>query len=383
MLPSSHVSAYLATLRLPTYEATPYLQVINPATGRVIAEHWKVQDGSLTLDRTQRIKRSGSVTLYDPSHELDVDTDDPFDGVLTEDRHARLMLRIKSPLLPAEGIDLPLHTGVVSNPQRKGAALSVELRGKECLWPTASWVAREWAGNTLKSDLIREILINIIGEPTVVIPRQDDRLPKKGLTLARGEDLGKLLGDLTAGMGMEIIYRADGVPVLREPPDDPAFVVEDGEGGTLVEAPSVSTKTSDVFNAVRVSGAKSAGRGEVGKKQIVAERVAPRDHPLSPWNLGQGEQPRYLAMFVDDTNIRTFVEAGRVADRELREGLLNEISVTASVKPLWHVEPGDLIAWEAASLTAETRPAQMSLSLRGPMSIGSIARQKPKNQIRR
>lgn len=325
-------------------------------------------DGQVNLDATAETSRAATITLDDPNHQLALDGRSPLAGGVFVDRLLVCNYGVFIPELGAGGkwIDVPVFRGPITGLSRDGTTLNLACLGKEHLAKGAAWTSMTFGKGHDTVRAIKAILRERVGEDTFDFPDHGGRLADK-LSLGRTTSCWETCLRLAGSIGMRLYYDGAGVCVLRDPPDDISWTFKDGDGGSLLSTPTVSYDVSTLANTVLVHGKKNKG-----KPRITARAIAPRNHPLSPWNIGYKGQPRYLVAEEENDHLRTTGAAQQVANRTLDTLLDEAVEVAFDALPIPHLDPGDLIRVNSTIGTFSIRLRQASIPLNhtGVMSVG-------------
>lgn len=321
----------------------------------------RVLDGEVVVDHNAEVTRSLTLSLLDPNHTLNFDTDSPDDGALFADRMLQVIYSVRVEGL-TERVNVPVFTGPVTKLDRKGDVVDVEAQGKEALAMGAMWRPITLKKGMRKTTAIRTILEDRAGET-----RFDfldlDQLRNPGLPKARSYDRWTTPWEaaqrLARSMDLQLFYDGRGVATLRHLPRKPVYTFNDGTGGEILSDVAISNTMGDVINTVVVVGAKPKG----AKEHVGAVVVADKSHPLSPWRLGRNGVPRHLVYRVSDTSIRTHERAKAKADRILKDRLLSTVDVTLDVLPIPHLDPGDIVRVVSGDIDVHFRLRQFTIPL--------------------
>lgn len=336
----------------------------------------RLLDGQVLVDMDADVTRVASLSLLDPDHTLNFDTDSPDDGAMFLDRMLRITYRVR---IDGGWVDVPLFLGPVTKLDRAGDVVEVEAQGKEALAMAAAWRPFTVAKGTPKVVAIRRIMRERAGESEFSLPDLRAKLPES-VSLGRYSDPWAAARRIASSMDRQLFYTGDGRLELRRWPERPVWTFRGGTGGDVVSGVSVSHNAERVRNTVVVTGGKPKGR----KDRVRAQAVAPPGHALSPQRLGrtngQGEfVPRHLVERVEDDAIRSRSEANTKARRMLADLLREEVSVMFDVLPIPHLDAGDLVRAEADGIAVDFRLRQFSIPLGAGdagMSVGYLRKTK-------
>lgn len=359
---------YRMTLR-ETHSKRVSVGVLNLAGESVARVGHRVIDGQVNIDASGDVDRACTVTFYDPTHALNFDSDNPDDGAMYADRMLRVFVSLNGPRLD-ERVSVPVFTGPIVSFARDGSLVTVEAQGKELFGLSAAWRPMTIPKGTKKTDAIRMILEERMGETNLAIPDLKSRLPRP-VVIGRKQQPWKVAQRIARSMNRQLFYDGSGTARLRVRPQRPLWTFSGGAEfarPTMTSELSVDADLHDVRNTIWVKGGKPKG----AKRPVTARAVAPRSHPLSPWRLGRDNAPRFLLEEVNNDDIRSVQEAQRLADRVLRDRLRQMVEVTFDALPVYHLDPGDLcrVQTKAGALEFRLNQASIPLGIGGDMSVG-------------
>lgn len=320
-----------------------------------------VLDGQVTVNYDADVTRALNLSVLDPSHTLNFDTESPDEGALFADR----MIRVHYSVLVEEldrRVSVPVFHGPVTKLARSGDVVEIEGQGKESLAMGAIWKPLVLRKGMEKGHAIRVLLRDRAGENHFSIPHLDyDRLPKTR-NLDRYAEAWPMAQRLARSMDRHLFYDGGGRAVLRRLPERPVYTFRTGTGGDIVSDVQVDYLLDDIKNTVVVLGKKN------GKDRVRAQAVAWPKHPLSPRRLGRknarGEFiPRHLVEVIEDESIRSNWQARRKAKRVLRDRLRQTVNITLDSLPIPHLEPGDLVRTTTDDISVEFRLKEFTIPL--------------------
>lgn len=320
-----------------------------------------------------RQSTASRLRLWDPKRELRFDTTRPLDGQLFFNRMIQLIYSVRTSF---GWVEAPVFTGPIVAAYREGPFISVECLGKEHLARSSSYTARTFKKNRRKVEVIRELL-ELTGETSEYMnfPVTNHRLPND-MVLVGEDNIWEKAIYLAQSMGMFLYYDTRGIAQLKKPLANVVFTFRDqvnalpSVGPNVLSEPQPRFETDNIRNVVRVIG----GPKVQGKPTPTATIWAPSGHPLSPWSLGRGEEPRILMDIIEDRDIRTAEEATKVATKALEQHLRKFVHVSFDALPVPFLEPWDICAVQTEGIIIPFfRLTEYSFPLRfsGQMSIGS------------
>jgi hypothetical protein len=337
----------------------------------------RLMGGQVNIDITASTTRSATLDLRDPENRLKLDDNAPSDGSLFFTKMFRIIF-VVSPPDNSVHYSVPIFTGPISKVTRSGPIVSVECQGKESLS-----FATIWAGRTLKKGIKKtEAILKVMGwtgETRFNFTPKDSRIGGSGISAARTRKFTFwALAKMIAGsMNLQLFYDGRGVLRLRRIPAHSVYTFEDD--GVMVTIPQVNYEVNDEFcNAVEIIGGKPKG----SKKKVKYRLVAPRHHPLSPWNIGRNGTPRFVPKIIEDDSIKSHKIARARARRELQNALLESVEVTFDSLPVPMLEELDNCRYRSSDAHGTFRLKQMSIPLTvdATSSIGYLKNVKPRIQ---
>ena len=342
--------------------------------------------GSVDIDAEAEVTRSLKLSLLDADRNLNLDKDNPNQGAMYLDRMIQVHYGVGR-LDGAKWYDIPVFTGPITKVDRDGVVVNVECKGKESLAKDAPWKAKSF-GKMLRTTLVRRIL-QMAGETRF---RFDTSGSKTGSQTAvkKKHNPFDVAKKVAAGSNLQLFYDGLGRARLRRKPSRAVFVFNETN---VIDMPQVGYTMENVVNAVEVKGEKKppSSKNQKDKKKKEKDRkftvrvVADRNHPLSPWSLQRGGTPRYIPLFIEDTNIRTKAEASQVAKRELARGLIESIDASFVAFPNPLLEEGDLYSINLPTYAASATVKKITLPLHPGqgMSVGYTRRVRPSRLARK
>lgn len=334
-----------------------------------------LSDGQVDLDAAGDVTRTLNLTLWDPKHTLNLDSNSPDDGAMFMDR----MIRVIYVVSPPDGsvfYSCPIFTGPITKVDRATGFITVEASGKDHLAYVSVWDPTTYKKGTKKTSVARDVLGDI-GETKMRIPSSTATLAKD---LGYGHDSvpWKTAKSVLRSMGRQLFYDALGYAVGESRSNRSVFTFGERH---IVNEPQIGYQIEELVNAVKVIGGKPKG----AKKKVQVTLVADRKHPLSPWSLGRNGKPRYLMDLIEDESIKTIAEAREVAKSRLDRGLLEGIEVSFDSLVVPHLEVNDVFRVYVNGAAVQARYRTASIPLMSSVgSVGYIKNLRPnKRSIRR
>ena len=366
-LSAAQTDAFIQTLR-STYTKKIHVRSLT-RTGTVVADlssHF--QDGQVQVDGSADITRATAVTLFDPDRKIGFDIETYQGGALDWTHDLEVKYEVNSPLL-SEAVTIPVHRGPVISLHRDGNQVQAGAAGRE--WFLGFTLARAvtYRRGAKITDVIRNFLIDHIGETRVVIPDLPQKLHTNVTFDTDNPPLAKLRS-LAQAVNRQFYYDGSGTARLRILPNQPQWSFMAGPGVASADiTSSVQTDATldGVKNRVIVRGAPAHGK----VPQVVYMAIAPASHPLSPGRLGAGKAPMYLTEIIDNPHIRTVADAKAVAETELANYLRLAVEVDFNSIPIPHFDPDDLIHVFDGYVAGTHRLTKFTLPLgNGEMTVG-------------
>lgn len=361
---------------------------------------WRLLGGAVNVDANAEVSRTATVELLDPHRGMAIVPDSPADGGVFLDNMIEIVHEVWVPQMD-EWVQIPTFKGPIVSISPADEIITLECDGKERLALGQAWRASIYKKGHRRVNVIKAILTRYAGEDQFTMPTLAGKRLPRDMRVARQQVPWKVCKKTARGLDHQLFYNGRGRAVLRTPPSKPVFTFRDGPGGTVMTPPQVTYALGEVTNAVYVVGGfprqpvdkatdktdtekESANANEPKPKRITAEAVAPRDHPLSPANLGPGDSERYLVETVEDDSLRSKAEALEVALRRLRRLLTRHIEVAFDARPVWYLEERDMVRVHTSQFAAPFVLDTFSLPLLANenMSVGYRRRMKRRKTLR-
>lgn len=309
---------------------TPVTQVqLFLTTGEVVdLEH---TGGSVTVDRSQAIRRTCSITVPDPA----VIPRTPADQLATYGA----TLRVARGVEYGDGSQELVPLGVFRLDSVDGDVTEgpVTLQGKDLSARVADdkFTARYQASGTVVSAITGLIRRTIIGADIQALI-DDEPIGSRWFDVEA--DPWEGCREIAAAAGAEVYCNADGIFVISTLPEltetDPVWAVEATEGGVYISG-SRAMSSDGVYNGV-------LARGENTSDGIPpVQYLAVDDDPSSPtyWSGPYGRRP----MFYSSSTLTTTNACQKAARLKLAEARAPNSSGDISSLPNPALEPGDVI----------------------------------------
>lgn len=372
-LTSSERAAFEAALRT-SYERRIEILILDMEQNTLATVTHRLLDGQVVVDADAEVTRSASLTLLDPNHTLNFDTDSPDDGALFLDRMIRIHYCVQVPALN-RWIEVPVFTGPVTSLSRDGAQLQIEAQGKESLARQAVWNPYTKPKGAIVVDVVKDLMKRRAGENRFDLPTGTVRLTK-AVTLPRDAIVWDEAKKLSGYRGLW--YDGRGWLRMQDSSSSPVFTFKAGDGGLVLTRPQISFSTEDVKNVVEVTGAVPKG----AKSAVRGVASAPSTHPLNHIRLGRSGVPRYLVEFVQDDTVTTAAEARSRAEKILAPLLLETVQVQFDSMPVPHLEPHDVVSLRTDEFSTNFRLKQFTIPLTSgsPMPVGYYRKLTPKRR---
>lgn len=300
------------------------------------------KDGQVNIQRDGRIKASATFTFHDPEHSLHFDSDSPFAGAVFANRMIRFAYIVN---VPGVGrVRVVAFVGPVATANREGDDLTVECHDKARLAVEGCPPKKVKKGRNAV-DAIEDIMRDRTGERRFRFPKGSKKRLKKTYNVGWKAESApwEVCQKIAASIDMQLLYSSDGALVLRRKPKSPTLDLTGLTGPLRSEFDITSVR-----NYVRVTGEKKVKGGAEAPKKIKHENFtvdaeAPRQHKLSPQQIGRHGVKRYLPLLIDDSSIKKQKTAQDRADRELGDSLPMAIRASFSGIPFFHLDYSDII----------------------------------------
>lgn len=332
-------------------------------------------DGQVNYTGASRgVTRTLQVGFSDPDHAIALDSESPSAGVAGMNRLIQVRTHVLVPALD-RWVACGTFVGRPSVLSRDGDVVTVEADSKECLHMRTIAAGHIKKGSNYVGSI--KYLLRLSGETRFRLPTGIKRR-LSGNVHYGGTDSNRTpwhMACVLAGhLGYQLFYDGDGYACLRRPPATPAWTLtESGEGANLLTRVKRTTNLTTVRNRVVVTGRK----GNKAFTRVVDAHTYWPTHPFTARNLAVNGTSWYDAEYVDDPNLHTTGQAITYGRNRLKSLLTENTSVSANAIPVWHLEPGDLVAMHAGGVSWNHRWSEASVPL-GPadegMSVGFMQR---------
>jgi hypothetical protein len=287
--------------------------------------------GSVTVDRSQAIRRTCTVTCPDPS----LIPRTPSDQLATYGARLRIARGVEygdgtSELVPLGVFRLDSVDGDVSD-----GPVTLQGKGLEVVVQDDRFTTRYRASGTVVTAITSLIRRSIIGAD-VISEITDTAIGARWFDVEADPWAG--CQEIAAAAGAEVYANADGVFVIRVMPDlaavDPVWAVEATEGGVYISGDRAMT-SDGVHNAV-------LARGESTSDSIPpVSYLATDSDPNSPtyWGGPYGRRP----LFYSSSTLTTLAACQNAARLKLAEAKAPNAGGDISSLPNPALEPGDVL----------------------------------------
>lgn len=294
--------------------------------------------GQVNIDNTQQVTRSADLEIFDPLRRIQLDPDDPSKLAVGMADLLKIHYIIGDPVTK-EYFNIPLFCGPIDDVSRDQTSLNITCVGKEALAVGNSYVGKIYKKGSKKTDVIKDILRNIMGETKYQVPDLASRLPSDW-RLSQGDIPWDQAKKMAKSLGYQLFYDGRGVCRMRVPGGKALFTFDN----TWVSSvPEIDWSTDSVVNTVIVKGAVP----KKAKTNISYTAVAPSTHPLSPVRLGRAGVPRYLYTTVENDGLKSVAECKALAVQTLNRGLVLGFDAKWDGLPVPMLEEGDMVRVDA------------------------------------
>lgn len=308
--------------------------------------------------------RTANFGMYDPDHQLRVDTDAPTDGMTGSNRLIRATV---SNYIPALGRWVSVHafTGVPDTISRNGLTVAMVLNDKSAFHLRTTPRDRiPPHSNVVKA--IHDVLYQK-GERFFRFPAAGAITDKTNKTLFYGgpDDAlmyWKVLRKLARNHGLQLFYDGAGYCVLRKIPTDMSPIV-------TLDARNVTEQgltTQVVLSSIR-NGVIGRGHGTATHPEY-----APAGHEFSAAKLAIGDVPWTNLHYTEDTGLRG--KALRAFTKDTLDRLLTQSNaVGMTTAPLFHLDPLDRLRLQLSSgrMVFSLHKASVAFGDGGGMVLGT------------
>jgi hypothetical protein len=371
-LTAAEAADYMATIR-GDYDQTTRIEVLTNERKIISTVPAAVLGGQIDCTRIELdpVSNDGakqevgisryakSITLYDPSHAVALDSGSPADGALYLDRSIRVVVSIRGKL---RWYDVPVFTGPITHLDREGALITLEAEGCEAFGMGAAYTTGTLKGTKVAA--FRSLMYRS-GEVDawMDVPTSKEKLAKPKV-IGRDTRVWDMAFFIMASMNRLCFY--DGYGRLRTPglSQKPVIDFAGGNDGLLLREPQVTFSTENFRNLWWELTSTKAG------KDVEAFARLKATHPLSPTRIGRNGKPRYLMGTENKADLRTKSRATERAETMLSYASA-DAEVRADVRPVWHLSPYDWALMRTDEWSMPFAVREFSLPLAGgEMTLG-------------
>lgn len=363
-------------------------------------------DGQIDIIRDTQVRRTLRVTLLDPDHSLGLDSESVFAGSAAANR----MLRVRHTVdVPGYGeVTCTPFVGPIIKPSRNGATLDVEAHEKTHLAITGAQPYTVHRGmNAMHA--VRAIMSDRYGETRFRLPAGVRYRLRRHYSVSWPDETSgwARVQQICNAAGLRAYYTCDGYLAARAQSSWPVLEFG-GDGVPITVAPAADPDFSQIVNYSRVEA----------DKIVVVRKLEPTStHPFSPGVLGRHGVPRHLPSLTEisgpgtapqrpgtkhrkaskaeswkyhqelekyDALTRSITsKAASIAQARLDEGLSQDVNLTLSTIPVFHLDYGDAIRVTTPDGSQVVRFTEGSIPLvSGDMSIGILRQVSRPGRIR-
>jgi hypothetical protein len=318
--------------------------------------------GQININSKEQVTRSADLSIFDPFRRIQLDPDDPSKISVGMADLARINYVVTDPETN-DSFAIPVFTGPIDDVQRDETTLKITCVGKEALAVGNSYVGKIYRKGAKKTDVIFDILRNIIGEASnkIQIPDLGAKLPADW-RLSQGSIPWDAAKSLARSLGYQLFYDGRGVCRMRVPGSK---AVHTFDNYWVSSPPQIDWSTEGIINTVVVKG----GKPKKAKKNVSYTAVASPNHPLSPNRLGRNGVPRYLYTTIENSGLLSTAECKALAVQTLNRGLLVGFNAKWDALPMPLLEESDMVHINAHGLNATVALEEFAI----PLTIGTAS----------
>jgi hypothetical protein len=296
-----------------------------------------VVGGSVSVDATADVTRSGDVVALDLDDALGFEAGSPWAGAVFADKFVQIDYGVVDPL---DGTThwTPVLRGTVTSYERTRPEIRLGAQGKEALMLAPNLPFFRGDSLTVKVgtrvDDAVERIARRCGERQFDLPTTVKRKTERKAVLGRLSEPWRVLRAIAKDAGMVLFYAGDGKLTLRPKQTQPVILFDDD---LLTSWPRLTYDLgSDFRNTVLVVG---EAEGKQDKRPLGWE-VAGTSDPLGPSRLARSGTPRYIAEYVKvDAKAKSKVE--RIARDEFARRMKQAVNVDFDALPVPGIEEWD------------------------------------------
>lgn len=316
--------------------------------------------GQINIRSKEQVTRSADLTIFDPFRRIQLDPNDPSKISIGMADLVKIVYVVTDPVTK-ESFNIPVFCGPVDDVQRDATTLKITCVGKESLAIGNSYVGKIYKKGTKKTDVIKHILRNVIGENRYQVPDLKAKLPADW-RLSQGDIPWDQAKRLASSLGYQLFYDGRGVCRMRVPGGK---AVHTFDNYWVSDSPDIDWSTDGVINTVIVKG----GKPKKAKKNVSYTAIAAASHALSPQRLGRNGIPRHLYTVIENSGLLSVAECKTLAVQTLNRGLVLGFQAQWDGLPMPLLEEGDMVHISAHGLNATVALNDFSI----PLVIGTAS----------
>lgn len=347
-------------------------QLMGNASGHLVS-------GTIDMDAEADVTRSGKLSLLDPHNSLGLDFSGSAVGAAYYNRMVKVFYKIQS-LDRTVTFRSPVFTGPITDANRNGVMVDLEVKGKEILAQDGMLNDYSWPAGWSRSAIIMNALNVRTGETQFSDQSNGAYALGAQWVVEQGENLWKRLKELADGMGAQLFYDGDGTARIRPKSVYPIFTIDTS---WLTEEPDLVFDSDRIKNVVSVTGGSTPISPTENVKMKFEAWPSPQ-HPFSPQAIGRNGVPRVIPHFISDDSLMSFSDIINIAWVNLEADLLSCSGATAVSVIAPFLEENDVVTishpklYANVSMTKWTIPlvgdSEMSLNMFSSTSAGFVGR---------
>lgn len=333
----------------------------------------RVLEGAVQYDADADVTRSLSLTLLDPTHTLQFDSNSPADGAIYAQNH----LAVRYGVWVAElerWVDVPVFSGPLTQFEHDGPEVHIEAQGKETLGLDPHFVVYGYTlpqGTTI-ADAVAAVM-GRVGERRHALTMLEGTLRTSRSVTPAEAPWQVCVGGGVDGEGAD-------VPALVAKSDGTYALFYDGRG--ILTGRPLSRNGIWVFDENQLTSRPGytydmlefRNHAEVTGNLVTGSYSLPAEHPLSPASLARNGEPRYMSIFYESDTLTTRDDCQVKARTLVEAAAYQGVTARFETLPVPHLEERDnvVLSMPDYGLTFQLRQWTLPLTAGTPMSVGFL-----------
>lgn len=315
--------------------------------------------GTVDMDATASVSRSGKVSFLDPRNSLALDYSDSS----LYNRFIQIIYCV-APLASELWYKVPIFTGPIASVMKDGVITNVEFKGSEVLAQNGLLNPYTYPAGLGRSSVITHAMAEFAGEISWTDQMAGQMPLGDPWSIDRGDNIWERLKELADGMAAKLYY--DGNGSIRISPKTTAPIMT-LDSTWLTTQPEHSFDVDNLRNVVSFEGASVAVSPDpdVDKVKLRFEAWPPPQHPFSPQSLARNGKLRIMPQFLSDDSFIRWPDIWQSASKNLEWNLMLTAEATATSFVIPFLEENDVIQFNTTKLVGNYAVTKWSIPLVG------------------